>query len=421
MSSSVSACAALAKANSNLAHSDLLKRHERTCNAKKESEGESLDSPLVPPQNITAGGPSFPTLDHAQLYSYPIASTSTYISPNLPSLSPPSVMDSGSSTESPQTPFGLSPPNEPPMLAPTAPLNAFAASNGAGKEQTLAPVFTRSFSQDEILASEVLEVSNHRAASIRRAHIPRRQDLLRSPPQYGQTPSFMDPNASGMETIGSGSDRPWHGAMATTGASNEAMSVVGSQGWDLFDGGEQGIENSPAARGLADYFNKGGVGGISALDLGFSKDICMFPDHIFDTKIVHHDDDMRFFLPTQKFCLGCKSCRAKLARAEQALPRAKTDCSSPTTADLFPWNVPELDTLSAYGKRAAENFLPSVPLIHPGTLMLSEMPTHTAFALTVAGAAYSAEGEGFSNEMLVEKRVYLVRGELTVEGVGGAG
>jgi hypothetical protein len=44
-------------------------------------------------------------------------------------------------------------------------------------------------------------------------------------------------------------------------------------------------------------------------------------------------------------------------------------------------------------------------------MYLSELPTHSAFALTVAGAAYSPDGEGFSNEMLVEKRVYLVRGE----------
>lgn len=63
-------------------------------------------------------------------------------------------------------------------------------------------------------------------------------------------------------------------------------------------------------------------------------------------------------------------------------------------------------------------------------MILAEMPTHSAFALTVvglyrsppsagrhleelifnwSGAAYETGGEQFSNEMLVEKRIYLVR------------
>jgi len=37
-----------------------------------------------------------------------------------------------------------------------------------------------------------------------------------------------------------------------------------------------------------------------------------------------------------------------------------------------------------------------------------------AFALTVAGGAYEPEGQSFSNEMLVEKRVFLVRGASTL-------
>lgn len=41
------------------------------------------------------------------------------------------------------------------------------------------------------------------------------------------------------------------------------------------------------------------------------------------------------------------------------------------------------------------------------------MSTHTAFALSVTGGAFDQSedgGEKFSNEMLVEKRVFLVRG-----------
>lgn len=74
----------------------------------------------------------------------------------------------------------------------------------------------------------------------------------------------------------------------------------------MYDGGGQGIENSPAALALADYFNKGGVGGISALDFGFTMEPSLFPDHCFEPQIVHDDTDMRFFLPAQKFNIGCE-------------------------------------------------------------------------------------------------------------------
>lgn len=73
--------------------------------------------------------------------------------------------------------------------------------------------------------------------------------------------------------------------------------------------------------------------------------------------------------------------------------------------------MPKMDKMMEYGKKAAEHLLPSVPVIHPGTLSMNDMSVATSFALTVAGAAYTPGGEGFSNEMLVEKRVFLVRGE----------
>jgi hypothetical protein len=135
------------------------------------------------------------------------------------------------------------------------------------------------------------------------------QDLLRSPPQYAQqSTGFLDPSSFGADASAniSEGDKPWHGAMARTGASNEAVSAIGSQNWDIFDGGEEGIEHSPAAIALADYFNKGGVGGISALDLGFSLTPSLFPDHVFEPQYVHSGEE-RFFLPAQKFCMGCES------------------------------------------------------------------------------------------------------------------
>ena len=65
-----------------------------------------------------------------------------------------------------------------------------------------------------------------------------------------------------------------------------------------------GIEFSPEAQALADYFNKGGVGGISALDLGFTYTPSLYPDHLFEPN-APDPDDSRFFLPSQRFCVGC--------------------------------------------------------------------------------------------------------------------
>lgn len=80
---------------------------------------------------------------------------------------------------------------------------------------------------------------------------------------------------------------------------------------------------------------------------------------------------------------------------------------SPSSRYLYPWHVPPIKTLSRFAKLAATSFLPSIPVVHPASMVMAELPTHTAFALTVTGAAYEADGEQFSNEMLVEKRYVL--------------
>ena len=98
---------------------------------------------------------------------------------------------------------------------------------------------------------------------------------------------------------------PWHGAIAPQNAGHEQSSVVGT--WDSFGVADNGIEFSPEAIALADYFNKGGVGGISALDLGFTYTPSLYPDHLFEPQYVHDAQDAKFFLPNQKFCLGCAS------------------------------------------------------------------------------------------------------------------
>ncbi|KWU45571.1 hypothetical protein RHOSPDRAFT_32876 [Rhodotorula sp. JG-1b] len=283
-----------------------------------------------------------------------------------------------------------------------APAPIPASSNSAFKygggfsfaQDTLAPGLSRtgSFTKDEVLASEVL------------------RDLMRSP--LGLPPTAPHPSPM--------SESPWHGAKAAARAqqqqqdqdqqdrqdgrrpsssdqlvrgANEAATLVDGQDWGMtttiysMPGSPSAVqvsnklETSPAAQALASYFNQGGVGGITALDLGFPTEPSLFPDFLFQPQIVH-EEDKRYWLPAQKFCLGY----------------------------LYPWHVPPVQVLSSYARKATEKLLPAMPIMHAASVNLNEMPAHTAFALTVAGGAYEREGQSFSNEMLVEKRVFLVRG-----------
>jgi hypothetical protein len=84
-----------------------------------------------------------------------------------------------------------------------------------------------------------------------------------------------------------------------------------------------------------------------------------------------------------------------------------------TLTDLYPWHVPPIKTLAKYAKKATESLLPSIPVFHAPSVEVSKMALHGAFALTIVGGAYEAEGQAFSNEMLVEKRVFLIRGTLS--------
>ena len=69
------------------------------------------------------------------------------------------------------------------------------------------------------------------------------------------------------------------------------------------------IEESPAARALSEYFNKGGVGGISALDLGFPTEPSVFADWLVNPSVspFQEDQDRRFELSEQSFHLACES------------------------------------------------------------------------------------------------------------------
>ncbi|GAA5908520.1 hypothetical protein JCM8208_002653 [Rhodotorula glutinis] len=289
------------------------------------------------------------------------------------------------------------PPPAAPQTAPAMPVLAAgeqypgylhptsAFKEGVAQHDTLAPGLSRtgSFTKDEVLASEVL------------------QDLMRTP--FGAPTST--PASPGY---------PWHGARAAQRAderpeaavSNEAVALVDTSNSDWafvpfsYGGGAGGgtvgayggygggpvsnkLEETPAAQQLAEYFNKGGVGGITALDLGFPTEPSIFPDWLINPKPVHVEPDMRrWWLPEQKFCLGY----------------------------LYPWHVPPLPVLSGYARKATEELMAAVPILHGPSAVMNELPAHMAFALTVAGGAYEPEGQSFSNEMLVEKRVFLVRG-----------
>ncbi|GEM11000.1 zinc finger, C2H2-type transcription factor [Rhodotorula toruloides] len=307
----------------------------------------------------------------------PIPSTSSTI------LSAPSAVPSTSSH-----------PHSSPTTPTTPSTSAF--KSGSLSHDTLAPGLSRtgSFTRDEVLASEVL------------------RDLMRSPlGMSGNTPPVSTAMAGGMAwhsaTSGKGQTEAAQGRGEGAGTGEEGGAVAGADAHDwalssVFGTTASGagnsvlvsapyagpavtphnkLEETPAAQALAEYFNKGGVGGITALDLGFPTEPCLFPDWMFKAPTVH-EDEKRFWMPEQKFCLGY----------------------------LYPWHVPPLPVLSSYAKKATERLLPAMPIVHAPSVVLNEMEVHTAFALTVAGGAYERDGQSFSNEMLVEKRVFLVRG-----------
>lgn len=303
--------------------------------------------------------------------------------------------------------------------APMQPSSAF--KYGTFSQDTLAPGLsgTGSFTKDEVLASEVL------------------RDLMRSPlgPAHAMAPaspmnevSWHGGKAAG--GMAAARARPGRQDQTTVGPNGEVVrasaDLVDGQDWTVTGYGAAGVpamqvsnklETSPAAQALASYFNQGGVGGITALDLGFATEPSLFPDFLFQPQVVH-EEDKRYWMPEQKFCLGCEY---RSPDAMIGINDRHPDLSFRLSIDLYPWHVPPIQTLSGYARKATEKLLPSMPVIHAASVNLNEMPTHTAFALTVAGGAYETEGQSFSNEMLVEKRVFLVRGGPMRSFVTGSG
>lgn len=69
---------------------------------------------------------------------------------------------------------------------------------------------------------------------------------------------------------------------------------------------QESIENSPAARGLAEYFNRGGVRGITALDFGFSYEPSLFQDSVFEEQLRPHEGEEKFAVHPDRFALSCQ-------------------------------------------------------------------------------------------------------------------
>lgn len=245
--------------------------------------------------------------------------------PQLGMMPPPPPHPSASSTV----------PSVPPAVPSTAPHphsstatpmtpSTSAFKSGSLSHDTLAPGLSRtgSFTRDEVLASEVL------------------RDLMRSPlGMSGGTPPVSTAAAGGMawhpttgnkdqgataQDRGAVSGAGGAGAVASGDVHDWALSsVFGSTTTTTTSGASNGVlisapyagpavtphnklEETPAAQALAEYFNKGGVGGITALDLGFPTEPSLFPDWMFKAPAVH-EDEKRFWMPEQKFCLGCTS------------------------------------------------------------------------------------------------------------------
>ncbi|KAI5480120.1 zinc finger, C2H2-type transcription factor [Pseudohyphozyma bogoriensis] len=162
------------------------------------------------------------------------------------------------------------------------------------------------------------------------------------------------------------------------------------------------LEYTEEARLLADYFNKGGIGGITALDLGFSYEPSLYPAELLETtERAYRDPTDNFFMPQEKYGGGY---------------------ISPLTVQL-----PTLDTMSSYAEVASTKFLPHVPVVHPGTLSMSSIHPVTGSSLAIAGSVMvdekdqvgmryygveevkgSAESNLFGDQVLLEKRVHLI-------------
>ncbi|KAM0752218.1 hypothetical protein T439DRAFT_347140 [Meredithblackwellia eburnea MCA 4105] len=164
---------------------------------------------------------------------------------------------------------------------------------------------------------------------------------------------------------------------------NNTSILTSSSPFAGFNGEIGALEFTPEAQALAEYFNKGGVGGISALDLTFPTTPTLYPDHIFEPHIP--EDDGKYYIHNDRIHFGY-------------LVNTK-------------WPIPPVKTLGDYAKTASEKFLDTIPIVHRPSISLSELPTHSILALSVTGASFEqagTEGHVFSDELLAHKNAHLI-------------
>lgn len=89
------------------------------------------------------------------------------------------------------------------------------------------------------------------------------------------------------------------------GASSDSLAVSSCKGWEVTPEEKKPIEETEAAVLLADYFNKGGVGGISALDFGFSSTPSFYPDHLLEPRYKHLDEE-QFYIRNEQCYMSCR-------------------------------------------------------------------------------------------------------------------
>ncbi|KAI5477593.1 hypothetical protein MNV49_006079 [Pseudohyphozyma bogoriensis] len=131
------------------------------------------------------------------------------------------------------------------------------------------------------------------------------------------------------------------------------------------------LEYTREAQKLADYFNQDGIGGITAMDFGFTYEPSLFPMHVLEgdstlSSYTNLSDD-KFRMTKDKY----------------------------SWAFLEPtWHVPPLPTLSGYAETAVTNYLEDVPVVHPATgTNLNTMDLHLGLALSVAGGVMVADDD----------------------------
>lgn len=190
-------------------------------------------------------------------------------------------------------------------------MNVGLGGSSKGSEVTSTPMFfnVESLTQDEILASAALEELLRSASPT-----PPRQIIMETAAIeeiQEDDPFYQDPfSPLPLAIVSSPTSRtPWHGSKLQINSGQEYSMAIDTSYWspsnyNLMNSVDDDLENSPEALALADYFNKGGVGGITALDLGFSKNPAMFPQHLFENQYIHTEEDAKFFLPSQSLCLG---------------------------------------------------------------------------------------------------------------------